>query len=126
MSVALLVTGLAHAETVVITNLKNNEVIKPSSVKQIFLAKSKSFPSGAVALPVESAASQKDFSEKFLQMSPESLNAYWARLLFTGEAKPIKKLATDEDVIKFVQDHPNAIGYIDFTKVNSTVKVINQ
>jgi len=121
----LLINSLAHADIVVITNAKNTEVIKAVSVRQIFLAKIQTFPSGAMAFPVESAVSQKEFSEKFLQMTPESLNAYWARLLFTGEAKPLKKLASDDDVIKFVLDHPNAIGYIDSTKVTSSVKVVN-
>jgi len=118
--------NLAHGETVVITNLKNPEALKPVAIRQIFLGKSQTFPSGTLAMPVESATSQKDFSEKFLQMTPESLNAYWARLLFTGTAKPLKKLDSDDEVLRFVLNNPNAIGYIDSSKVTSAVKVVSQ
>ncbi|MBV8503695.1 MAG: hypothetical protein JO006_18495 [Paucibacter sp.] len=115
-----------EAEPVVIVNLKNHESLSPATIKQLFLERVETFPSGAVAFPVESLASQKEFSERFLQMTPESLNAYWARLLFTGQAKPLKKLAKDEDVIKFVRDNANAIGYVDSENVVSSVRVLAQ
>ena len=116
----------ASADPVVIVNLKNHEALSSTVIKQIFLRRLEAFPSGAAVVPVESNESRKEFSDKFLKMTPESLNAYWARLLFTGESKPLKVFASDDDVINFVRDNQFAIGYIDSAKAVSSVRVLQQ
>jgi hypothetical protein len=52
--------------------------------------------------------------------SGESL---WSKLVFTGKATPPKEYANSAEVKKAVAD-PKAIGYIDKSAVDDTVKVI--
>jgi ABC-type phosphate transport system substrate-binding protein len=48
----------------------------------------------------------------------------WAQLVFTGKGSAPKELAGGEDVVKAVAADPHAIGYVDRSFVNITVKVI--
>lgn len=52
------------------------------------------------------------------------LKAYWARLTFTGKAKPPQALASDAEVKKHVASKPGAIGYISAAAADSSVKVV--
>ena len=48
----------------------------------------------------------------------------WSRLIFTGKATPPKELPDAAAVKKAVATDPKAIGYIDKSEVDSTVKVL--
>ena len=44
--------------------------------------------------------------------SPAAVRNYWQQRIFTGRGVPPPELASEEAVIKYVTDHPNAIGYV--------------
>lgn len=54
------------------------------------------------------------------------MKAYWSKLIFSGKAKPLKELSSDSEVLRWMSSTPNAIAYIDASKVDDSVKVVKK
>ncbi len=131
---SLVVTGLltlaqaASAQVAVIVNPKSPMAsIAPEQVASVFMGKSNTLPSGATAVPAdlpESAAVREQFYSKAANKTGAQVKATWARLTFSGKATPPKEMTSAGDVKKFVASNPDAIGYIEKSAVDSTVKVV--
>jgi ABC-type phosphate transport system substrate-binding protein len=119
---------IASAETAVIVAANNaNGAIDKTTVSKIFLGKTKSFPDGSQAVPIDQddgSAVRENFNSSILGKSSSQLKSYWSRLIFTGKGTPPKQLGTDADVKSLVSSNPNMIGYIDSSAVDSSVKVV--
>ena len=101
--------------------------LEEKDINRIFLGKIKSFPNGESAVPVDQDAGQPardSFNSKILQKDDAQLKSYWSRLIFTGKGTPPKENGGDEEVKKLVASNPNIIGYIDASKVDSSVKAV--
>ncbi|MES3021632.1 MAG: hypothetical protein V4857_08605 [Pseudomonadota bacterium] len=112
----------AHAETVVIVSAHNPATrMFSEQASQFFLGKSTMFT------PVDQAEGspiRTDFYQKLADKAPAQVKALWAKLVFTGKATLPKEYRSNAEVRKAVADNPKAIGYIDKTAVDDTVKVI--
>jgi len=112
----------ASAETVVIVNKANPATrMFSEQAAQFFLGKSNMFT--PVDQP-ESSPIRADFYHKVADKDPAQVKAIWSKLVFTGKATPPKEYANNADVKKAVAADPKAIGYIDKSAVDDTVKVI--
>ena len=118
----------AAAKIVVIGNLTNkNTSIEASEVSKIFLGKVRSMPDGSPVKPVDQLSGKKsrvEFLDKVLHKSEPALKSYWASIIFTGNGSPPTALEDDKAVKKFVSENTDAIGYIDSSFLDSSVKVI--
>ncbi len=114
------------ADIVIIVHPSNAAVIDQTSVKKIFMGRTKTFSNGEKAIPldVEAGDIRKTFLKKYLQKDQSAIDSYWSRMIFTGGGTPPKSYATEDDIKKLVANNPNAIGYIDSAKADKTVKVI--
>lgn len=99
----------AYADVAVIVHPSNNATIDDAAIARLFLGEVKSFPGGAAATPVD----QKN-------------NEIWARQVFTGGLKPPPALDGDDAVLQYVATTPDAIGYVQASRVNNKVKVIRK
>lgn len=128
ITLLILYAGQAcFAEQVIIVHPENNSSLSKKEIKRLYLAKMKSFPNGVTALPLnhkESSDSRKTFDKTVLGKSPSQIKSYWAKLVFTGKATPLKEVLSDDEIIKLVSINPSAIGYIDSSNVTDEVKVI--
>ena len=52
------------------------------------------------------------------------INAYWARLLFTGRASPPRLVEDNKAMLKTVRENPAAIGYLEQKYLNEHVTVV--
>lgn len=112
----------ASAEIVVIVN-KDNPASRMFSeqASQFFLGKS------AMFTPVDQAEGSKiraDFYQKVADKDPAQVKAIWSKLVFTGKATPPKEYKSNAEVKKAVAEDPKAIGYIDKSAADDSVKVI--
>lgn len=101
--------------------------LTPEQAANIFLDKTSSFPDGSKALPVDQndgEISRTVFYKKVVKKDASQLNAYWARLIFTGKGHPPKAALDDDEVLELVSSTPNSIGYINKEAVDDTVKVL--
>lgn len=120
--------GGAQAQVAVVVGAKSaTAAMTADQVASIFLGKSNQLPSGAAAaaadLP-ESAAVREQFYTKVTGKSSAQVKAGWSRLVFSGKASPPKELASAADVKSFVAANPDAIGYIEKSAVDGSVKVV--
>ena len=127
---SLLVAGIAQAEIAVIVSSGNgNAAIDQDTIARVFLGKSKNFPDGSQAVPIDQnagSASREAFNSTVLGKSASQLKAYWSRLIFTGKGTPPKESGDDAAVKALVANNPNLIGYVDSSVVDGSVKVVHK
>jgi ABC-type phosphate transport system substrate-binding protein len=121
--------GPAFAEDVVpVVSAKSSVVsLSPNQVADIFLGKTSRFPDGTPATPIDLAedAPERDrFYEHYAGKSAAQVKAHWSKIIFTGRGQPPRQVSTSRDVKKLLSENPNAIGYIDQSLVDSSVRVL--
>lgn len=117
----------AHAAGVVIVNPGNNTEISKGDIEQLYMARTKTFPDGALAIPLnheEGKEIREMFDSSVVGKTPSQMKTYWSKLVFTGKAIPIKQMSSDQEVIELVMKNPSTIGYIDEANVTDAVKVV--
>ena len=114
------------AELAIVVNPKNPTAkLSPGKVKKIFLGKKKRFKGGKNIVVIDhNAGSSKDaFLNKVINKNASQFKAYWSRIVFTGKGKaPL--ILSESDVIGKVASDEKAIGYVDKSKVDGSVKVV--
>lgn len=111
----------------VIVNPANGASFTKDDLENLYLAKTKTFPSGELAIPLnqkDSSPIRVAFDSSVVGKSDAQMKSYWAKLVFTGKAVPIKQMVSDEEVIELVSKNPSAIGYVETSKVTGAVKVV--
>ena len=112
----------AMAEVVVVVNPKAAESsMTKEHVAQFFLGKSSSMT--PVDQP-ESAPIRAEFYKKVTDKEASQVKSLWSKLVFTGKATMPKEAADSAAVKKMVASDPKAIGYIEKSAVDASVKVI--
>jgi ABC-type phosphate transport system substrate-binding protein len=120
-SLALLAAP-AQAELVVVVGAKSPAASMTSEqVAQVFLGKSTSMT--PVDQP-ESEAIRGEFYKKVAGKDAAQAKALWSKLVFTGKASLPKELAGSAEVKKAVAADPKAIGYIDKSALDGSVKAV--
>jgi len=117
----LAIAPVFAAEIVVIVSPKNPATrMFGEQAAQFFLGKSTLFT------PIEHTDGplRNEFYKKVLDKDSTQVKAIWSKLVFTGKASAPKELGSSADVKKAVAADPQAIGYIEKSQVDDTVKVI--
>lgn len=124
-SVATAILALAvpaMAEVVVVVNPKAAEAsMTKDQVAQFFLGKS------SAMTPVDqpdSAPVRAEFYKKVTDKDASQVKSLWSKLVFTGKATMPKEVGDSAAVKKAVAADPKAIGYIEKSAVDASVKVI--
>ncbi len=129
MGMWLLGAGLVMAaapalatELVVIVNPKNPATkMFGEQAAQFFVGKSTLFT------PIEhtdGSPIRTEFYQKVLNKDPAQVKTIWSKLVFTGKGQAPKEYASSAEVKKAVAADVSAIGYIEKSAVDDTVKVI--
>ena len=123
--------GASHirAEDVVAVVSAKSPVTSLSSaqVADIFLGKASRFPDGSPALPIdlqEDSPERDRFYAQFTGKSPAQVKAHWSKIIFTGRGQPPVQAANGVQARRMIAENPNAIGYIDNSLVDSSVRVL--
>jgi len=116
----------ARADVVVIVSaqcpLKN---LTTEQLTAIYLGKVNSLPDGTRLVPVdlsEDASSRTAFYSKIIGKSANQVRSYWSRLIFSGKAQPPRAVSSEEALKKLIAEHPDWIGYIDSSALDSSVR----
>jgi len=122
VAAALLLALPAMADVVVVVNPKAAEAsMTKDQVAQFFLGKS------SAMTPVDqpdSAPVRAEFYKKVTDKDASQVKALWSKLVFTGKATMPKEVADSAAVKKAVAADPKAIGYIEKSAVDASVKAI--
>ena len=118
----------SFAEVVVIVKSDSSvSSIEKSDLTRIFLGRAKAFPNGDKAVPVNQAAEsavRTEFDDVLLGKSQSQMKAYWAKQSFSGRGTAPEELSGDAAIVSMVSGDATAIGYVDASAVNGSVKVI--
>lgn len=118
----------AAAEVVIIVNPENpTSQLNRDQVIDIYMGRYTHFPDSSSAKPIDQAIDspiRAIFYQKLVNKSVAQINAFWARLLFTGRATPPKALSDGKSVTNTVMNNRDAIGYIDSQYLDDKVKVV--
>jgi ABC-type phosphate transport system substrate-binding protein len=122
------VAGSASADVVVIVNRESTIAgLSTSVVSDLYLGRLRSLPNGAPAIPIDRKF-DSPLRERFFRllngMSARQVNTYWARLQFSGQVLPPPSLDDDKAVISALRGNPAAIGYIDASSIDASVRIV--
>jgi ABC-type phosphate transport system substrate-binding protein len=123
LATALVVTAFpCIAEIVIVINPKNAAPqISSEQAAQYFLGKSTTFT------PIdqtEGSAIRLEFYKKLADKEASQVKAIWSKLVFTGKGTLPREMASNDAVKKAVAADTNAIGYIEKSAVDGSVKVV--
>jgi len=126
--VAIPAIATAADDIVVIVNQKIDvNKLDREEVIDIFLGRNRHLTSGVTALPMDlpiTSIERAQFYSRLTGKGTNEINAYWARLTFSGRASPPAVAHSQEEAIQMVIDNSGAVGYVARSKVVPSVKII--
>ena len=115
-------------DIVVIVNQSNSTAeLSQRDLIDLYMGKNLAFPDGDSADTYDldmGSEVREHFYRSLVNKSVAQVNAYWARLLFTGRVKPPKEVTDSRAIIELVRTNPSAIGYIDSNYLDASVKEV--
>lgn len=101
--------------------------LSSSQVIGIFLGRTSHFPDGDGAIPIdqtEGSAARDKFYAHFAAMSAAQVKTFWSRIIFTGRGQPPRIAGTSIELKKLLLANPNAIGYLDRSELDSSLRAV--
>lgn len=124
----LLLSSVAARAEIVVVVAKNSVIntLDEQYVANIFLARTKQYPNGEKAIPVEIKGSdmRTGFYQTISGKTPTQLNAYWTTLVFTGKGKPPIGLTDPMELEQRLITRPGTITYLSADDVTDNMKVV--
>jgi ABC-type phosphate transport system substrate-binding protein len=121
-------SAVVKADVVAVVSAKSPiTTLTMSQVADIFFGKTSRFPNGVQAFPVdqaEGAAVRDEFYSKVVGKTAAQIKAYWSKIIFTGRGQPPPTVSNNIEMKKRISDNPAAIGYIDRSMVDDSVRVV--
>jgi hypothetical protein len=125
---ALAEPPLARSELVVIVNPASGvDALSLTDAVNIFMGRYRKLPSGVVAFPIdigERSAERERFYNELVRKDLAEVDAYWARLVFSGQTSPPLQVPDGKTAVQLVAGNRAAIAYVDRSVVDERVKVI--
>ena len=127
LALGIPVVTRAQEVVAVVSSKSPVPALNSTQVADIFLGKTTRLPDGAQPVPIdqnEESAVREKFYAQFTGKSPAQVKAHWAKIIFTGRGQPPRQAASAAEVKKALADTPYAIGYIDASQVDTSVRVL--
>ena len=116
-----------RAEIVLVANSASSiDTLSYTEVSRVYTGLHIVMPNGARIEPYDHPVNsklRKQFYTQLLNKSVAQMNSYWARLLFSGRAKPPKRLFDSSEIGDILKNNPNAIVYIDGVSAKELINV---
>lgn len=120
-------TGVSAQVAVIVNPHSSIATMNASQIGNLFMGRTPLLPTGAIAvltdLP-EGSGVRDEFYARVAHKTPDQVKAAWARLLFSGKGSPPREFRSSEDLKHFVAGSVDAIGYVEKSAVDATVKVV--
>jgi ABC-type phosphate transport system substrate-binding protein len=127
IALAFTVSGVSADVVAVVSSQSPISSLSKTQVMDIFLGKRTRFPDGSSAVPIdqtEGSAARNQFYTSIADMSQAQVKTFWSKIIFTGRGQPPKTVATSLEVKNVLAANPDAIGYIEQSLVDSSVRVV--
>ncbi|MHB1360508.1 MAG: hypothetical protein ACYCWC_13100 [Rhodocyclaceae bacterium] len=124
----LLLAPCAAAELVVVANPQSGiERLTQEEVVNIYLGRYRRLASGITAEPIDLAGDtglKARFYRSLVGKTLAEINAYWARLVFSGKTRPPLALDSVEAALRRVAAQPGALAYVERAQADQRVRVV--
>lgn len=124
----LLEAPLACAELVLVTSPKTGvEQLTRDHVINIYLGRFQRLASGRTAEPIDmpgDSGSRALFYRKLVGKSLAEINAYWARLIFSGKMQPPRTADSVDAALQRVLERPGAVAYVERSRADRRFVVL--
>ncbi|WP_251977757.1 hypothetical protein [Salinicola avicenniae] len=121
----LLVTIPATADIAIVVSKESGiSQISRDDAVNIFMGRYRKLTNGHLALPVDLTPLKTRFYRVLVNRDVATINSYWARLVFSGEASPPQQIATPLEMRDLVMHNANTLGYMDSDEVNDDIHVV--
>lgn len=100
------------------------ETMSREQVSHVFLGRVKTLPSGETATVIDTLPQREAFYRGLVGKGLAEINAYWARLRFSGRTQPPLQMNDARAVIDRVASVPGSIAYVDAALVDRRVKTV--
>lgn len=115
-------------ELVVVTGAKSGVVsLTPGEVINIFMGRYRYLPSGVAAQPYDlpyAHPAKARFYRLLVNKDLAEIDAYWARLVFSGKTSPPRQAMNTSELLDWLQRERGAIAYLERRHVDARVKVV--
>lgn len=127
--VLVCISSAVFSEPIAVIVNKNNEIseISAKDLDFFFSKKKHTWPGGKKAIPIhrEFGSDERDIFNRIVHgKSSNKIKRYWLDMQVKGVRPPMTQ-PSDSSVKAMVVRIPGAIGYINLSKVDDTVKIIN-
>lgn len=124
----LLLSSLAHADLVLVASPHSGiERLTREEVVNIYLGRYRRLPAGLVAEPLDHPVDSEKRARFYRHLVGKSLaeiNAYWARLIFSGKTRPPQVIDNVESALRLVATRPGALAYVERVQADARVKIV--
>jgi len=122
----VILSPISYSQIVIIVNKNNslNEISK-NELKQIFLAQRTSFQNGQSIELAEYAKSKSKFYDQLFGWNLLRVKKHWMGLIFSGmHSSAPKEFKLANELLDFIQKNDGAIGFVDISEVDKSVKML--
>ena len=105
----------SQAIQVIVNDQSKLRTLNRQQIMSLFLGRSRSFPNGQKSKTFDhkmDSPLRQNFFEWLTGKSISDIDAYWARLRYSGRTSPPKVLKNQSETIRRVSNNANAIAYI--------------
>jgi ABC-type phosphate transport system substrate-binding protein len=128
LAACLTCATVALADVVVVVDAQAGvDRLTQDEVINIFLGRYRRLPNGVAAVPVDQpvAGEIRDaFYQKLVGKGQAEINAYWARLIFSGKTSPPVQALSAADVPARIVGTEGGVGYVERNQVDARLKVV--
>jgi len=119
-------TALSAEVAVIVHPSFPGSSLSKADFANLYLGRTRNFPDGSSATPLDLAGgpARDAMLRGLLEKTEEQFVHIWSRLVFSGNSKSMQKLADEKTMVERVANDRTAIGYVDASAVNSSVKVL--
>jgi ABC-type phosphate transport system substrate-binding protein len=121
-------TSFARADLVLVTNPQSGiERLTQDEVINIYLGRYRRLASGMVAEPFDhpiDSELRSRFYRRLVNKNLAEINAYWARLVFSGKTRPPQVIENADSVLRQIASQPGALAYVERSQVDTRVKIV--
>ena len=125
---ALLLPLSLLADVLVVTGANSPSItLSKNQVSDAFLGKVATLPDGSNVVLIDQPEANPLRDEFYLKVANKSAaqaKAHWAKLYFTGRGAPPREGTDSGDIKKILNSTTGAIGYIERSSLDSSVKVV--